>query len=192
MAFDAHGRNCGTRASYTRPARDRRLAPMSPTESQLAIDAFLEAPAGRALSGVTPQDARTILERFLECVANELQAPLETADPHALHFIVGHVLPTRYPIGDPLAISTGVVLEAYLEHSRPKIPAQRFPVMLQALRGTLPEFVEAVRTGEAVHHGLEGHGGHGDTFVRDMPKVGRNEPCPCGSAKKFKACHGRG
>lgn len=28
-------------------------------------------------------------------------------------------------------------------------------------------------------------------FVREQRKVGRNEPCPCGSGKKFKACHGR-
>lgn len=27
-------------------------------------------------------------------------------------------------------------------------------------------------------------------FVRDVPKVGRNEPCPCGSGKKYKQCHG--
>lgn len=27
-------------------------------------------------------------------------------------------------------------------------------------------------------------------FVRQGPKVGRNDPCPCGSGKKFKACHG--
>jgi preprotein translocase subunit SecA len=27
-------------------------------------------------------------------------------------------------------------------------------------------------------------------FVRDMPKVGRNEACPCGSGKKYKHCHG--
>lgn len=33
--------------------------------------------------------------------------------------------------------------------------------------------------------------GRGATFVRDASKVGRNEPCPCGSGKKFKACHGR-
>jgi SEC-C motif domain protein len=26
--------------------------------------------------------------------------------------------------------------------------------------------------------------------VRETPKVGRNEPCPCGSGKKFKRCHG--
>ncbi|HWR83941.1 MAG TPA: preprotein translocase subunit SecA [Candidatus Deferrimicrobium sp.] len=28
------------------------------------------------------------------------------------------------------------------------------------------------------------------TFRRDMPKVGRNDPCPCGSGKKYKKCHG--
>ncbi len=25
---------------------------------------------------------------------------------------------------------------------------------------------------------------------REAPKVGRNEPCPCGSGKKYKKCHG--
>lgn len=30
-----------------------------------------------------------------------------------------------------------------------------------------------------------------ETFVREQPKVGRNEPCPCGSGKKFKQCHGK-
>jgi uncharacterized protein len=29
------------------------------------------------------------------------------------------------------------------------------------------------------------------TVRRDAPKVGRNDPCPCGSGKKFKACHGK-
>ena len=28
------------------------------------------------------------------------------------------------------------------------------------------------------------------TVRRDTPKVGRNEPCPCGSGKKYKKCHG--
>ncbi|MPY88143.1 MAG: preprotein translocase subunit SecA [Luteitalea sp.] len=28
------------------------------------------------------------------------------------------------------------------------------------------------------------------TVRRDMPKVGRNDPCPCGSGKKYKKCHG--
>lgn len=28
------------------------------------------------------------------------------------------------------------------------------------------------------------------TIVRDAPKVGRNDPCPCGSGRKYKKCHG--
>jgi preprotein translocase subunit SecA len=50
--------------------------------------------------------------------------------------------------------------------------------------------------------GAEGGGGEGplarprveaepvETFVRQEKKVGRNEPCPCGSGKKYKHCHG--
>jgi len=29
------------------------------------------------------------------------------------------------------------------------------------------------------------------TFVRDEKKIGRNDPCPCGSGKKYKQCHGK-
>ena len=28
------------------------------------------------------------------------------------------------------------------------------------------------------------------TYQRDDEKVGRNDPCPCGSGKKYKNCHG--
>ncbi len=28
-------------------------------------------------------------------------------------------------------------------------------------------------------------------FKRDHEKIKRNDPCPCGSGKKFKQCHGR-
>ena len=35
-------------------------------------------------------------------------------------------------------------------------------------------------------------GGSGqETIRREEPKVGRNDPCPCDSGKKFKKCHGR-
>jgi SEC-C motif-containing protein len=30
------------------------------------------------------------------------------------------------------------------------------------------------------------------TIVRSAPKVGRNDPCPCGSGKKYKHCCGKG
>jgi uncharacterized protein len=30
-----------------------------------------------------------------------------------------------------------------------------------------------------------------ETVKRDVPKPGRNDPCSCGSGKKFKLCHGK-
>ncbi len=36
----------------------------------------------------------------------------------------------------------------------------------------------------------EGEAG-AEPFVREGRKVGRNDPCPCGSGKKFKQCHGK-
>ena len=33
--------------------------------------------------------------------------------------------------------------------------------------------------------------GKQETIHRDAPKVGRNDPCPCGSGKKYKNCCGR-
>ncbi|MFK0571949.1 SEC-C metal-binding domain-containing protein [Endozoicomonas sp.] len=32
---------------------------------------------------------------------------------------------------------------------------------------------------------------HTGTLIRETPKTGRNDPCPCGSGKKFKKCCGR-
>lgn len=29
------------------------------------------------------------------------------------------------------------------------------------------------------------------TYIRGTPKVGRNDPCPCGSGRKYKQCHGK-
>ncbi|WP_368490558.1 tetratricopeptide repeat protein [Clostridium sp. BJN0013] len=30
-----------------------------------------------------------------------------------------------------------------------------------------------------------------DTYIREEPKIGRNDPCPCGSGKKYKKCCGK-
>jgi preprotein translocase subunit SecA len=42
------------------------------------------------------------------------------------------------------------------------------------------------------NHGHHHHHGHhhraAQTFRRAAPKVGRNDPCPCGSGKKHKKC----
>ncbi|HHX8311991.1 TPA: preprotein translocase subunit SecA [Vibrio diabolicus] len=58
---------------------------------------------------------------------------------------------------------------------------------------------EAARRAQAQHaaaqnplsEGEESEEGSNQPMVRDERKVGRNEPCPCGSGKKYKQCHGK-
>jgi len=40
-------------------------------------------------------------------------------------------------------------------------------------------------------HGGDGDSGSQEPAKRDDNKVGRNDPCPCGSGKKYKKCHGQ-
>ncbi|MGO9607890.1 MAG: preprotein translocase subunit SecA [Candidatus Binataceae bacterium] len=40
-------------------------------------------------------------------------------------------------------------------------------------------------------HGGEAQDAGAQTVKRDAEKVGRNDPCPCGSGKKYKRCHGK-
>lgn len=41
---------------------------------------------------------------------------------------------------------------------------------------------------DTVHEFVQEHAAEADVGRR---KVGRNEPCPCGSGRKFKRCHGK-
>jgi preprotein translocase subunit SecA len=50
--------------------------------------------------------------------------------------------------------------------------------------------VSALPEGEDMPAGEEEEEEH-QPFVRGGRKVGRNEPCPCGSGKKYKQCHGK-
>jgi preprotein translocase subunit SecA len=61
----------------------------------------------------------------------------------------------------------------------------------------LPEFKHNERRmvmsgggGGAAAAGPDGDGEKQKTVRREQPKVGRNEPCPCGSGKKYMKCHG--
>jgi preprotein translocase subunit SecA len=66
--------------------------------------------------------------------------------------------------------------------------------------GRRAELTARVPVGMASHsqmdafHSSGGGGGAGQQNVqvqRSVPKVGRNDPCPCGSGKKYKYCHGK-
>jgi preprotein translocase subunit SecA len=52
------------------------------------------------------------------------------------------------------------------------------------------QHAEASAFGEEAEEGVDADNPSATPFVREAPKVGRNDPCPCGSGKKYKQCHG--
>ncbi len=56
--------------------------------------------------------------------------------------------------------------------------------------GVSGEPLESGEFGQNVDAAARSEGPVASPFVRAVPKVGRNDPCPCGSGKKYKHCHG--
>jgi uncharacterized protein YchJ len=52
------------------------------------------------------------------------------------------------------------------------------------------EFADELDDNDLDREELEEDDYYPETFVRAEPKIGRNEPCPCGSGKKYKKCCG--
>ena len=63
--------------------------------------------------------------------------------------------------------------------------------LLECVRGEQPEpIAEAPKAPEMSFNRGEDSSPAKKTVVRAEEKVGRNDPCPCGSGKKYKKCHG--
>ncbi len=85
------------------------------------------------------------------------------------------------PIADPEEVQ-----EAPAE--MPEEPKQR----LQETKENLDELSETQQQQQAAQRSDTRAPQPRTPIVNNGPKIGRNDPCPCGSGKKFKQCHGRG
>jgi preprotein translocase subunit SecA len=82
--------------------------------------------------------------------------------------------------------------EEQVEEEEPKLGANE--QQRQAAKQSMEDFTRNVqRKKEKELADLNFVGGDGSTAARPVnggQKVGRNDPCPCGSGKKYKKCHG--
>ncbi len=116
----------------------------------------------------------------------------------------GRAEPT--PAGEPVPVPTGAVASAAPQAARQAAPApaprpntpdifQR-PQRMQENRPAASSALFGAPTAAAATAPKPARVGGDDVGVRtvrrDVPKVGRNDDCPCGSGKKYKKCHGAG
>jgi len=65
------------------------------------------------------------------------------------------------------------------------------PQRMVLTRGEMPEMTPEMMPQEMATASEAGRGGAIETVRREGRKIGRNEPCPCGSGKKYKKCCGQ-
>ena len=84
---------------------------------------------------------------------------------------------------------------ADMRHNIEKDVADRFFRQVAShedfVRRQQAEVAYQLKAQEAGYQVVQRQDGRGAELRRDTPKVGRNDPCPCGSGKKYKLCHGR-
>lgn len=161
---------------------------MSTREIRLETAAFLDSTQAKALAGPAREEVRKIVDAFLACAYDQVGIAPRHLDGEHMHGIVGHLLPGHFGRKDPLATHAVAVLRAYLEFLGENAVVTQMYEVRRALEETAGEFEETVRTGMVAHHAPKKAE---KPFVHQAAKVGRNDPCPCGSGKKFKACCAR-
>ena len=161
---------------------------MASRPATLETAEFLDSEHAKALE-IPQDDVRRIAQAFLEVCYEDVGKKPRLMDAGDAHAALGHCLPGRMKRGDPLAAHVPDVLRAFVAHLEEVEIVPHVFELRRGLEATFGEFQEAVRTGREAHHGHQ-HGRQ-DPFVHGAAKLGRNDPCSCGSGKKYKKCHGR-
>lgn len=161
---------------------------MTTREIRLESAAFLDSAQAKSLAAPPREDVRKIVDAFLSCAYDQIGVAPRLLDGEHMHGIVGHLLPGHFGRKDPLAAHAITVLRAYIDFLNENSVVTQLYEIRSALEGTAAEFEETVRTGEVAHHAPRKPE---KPFVHQAAKVGRNDPCPCGSGRKFKACCAR-
>ncbi len=85
---------------------------------------------------------------------------------------------------------TDVIFKVRMGAAPSQTAGTSMPISMSHADATGSGFAGAARDEQAAMR-AQGEQPKAETIRRDQPRVKRNDPCPCGSGKKFKQCHGR-
>ena len=105
--------------------------------------------------------------------------------------IAGRVFKVRVRInGQPQPVQRNIQMNA--QHQEAQSMSQAAGAAAQQAQQQASSNFNSYSSRQAAGRVMAGaRQGDNITVRRTMPKVGRNDPCPCGSGKKYKQCHGR-
>jgi hypothetical protein len=174
-------------------ARDGTLRGMAQKEIRLDLAAFVDSAPARALfatpDGPAPAVVRRIAEAFFTAAYDEVGKHPRLLDGDDLRVLAAELLPGFFAPRDPAAEHVPTVLERLLAHLQETEVVPHAFELRRALDDATDAFLALVRSGKNERRRVSA--AEARPFVHGAPKLGRNDPCSCGSGKKYKKCHGK-
>jgi len=160
---------------------------MATKQVALSVSAFLDSRWAARLRGIDEDVVRKIAEDFVELCYSALGKEPRFLDGEDVRALVVSRLPGRFAKKDANVAHVRAVLSALIEHlAESAVMTQLFEVK-NALGPACEECVAIVRSGRNAPEAQKAD----DPFVHGASKLGRNDPCSCGSGQKYKKCHGK-
>lgn len=157
---------------------------MPAPNAELLVAEFLDSPAGRGSAGLKPAELRRAASLLVAAALEDLGVEPRLLDRETVRELLLGCVARRLGERDPLTAAIPEVARAffrYLGESRMVPNAFEIEMALADIDGEFAAAARAVRPEQRVS-------GRTEPIVNRAAKVGRNEPCPCGSGKKFKQC----
>lgn len=156
-------------------------------EQRLELARFLDSRAARSLAGLAREELKAFVLLVLESVHQRLGKETSEIDGEDVRALLLEVLPAQLAKADPIAPEVPRILEAFFDYLEEEHIAVHSFERRQALANHGDAFLQAVSENSNKRRAPV----EAETFVHGASKLGRNDPCSCGSGKKFKKCHGK-
>jgi len=158
-------------------------------EVMLDVASFLDSEQARSLRGIGREGLRAIATAFVGAAYEDLGKRPRFLDGEDARQLLGECLPGRFARKDSLAEHVPAVVDAFVEHLVATEVVTQAWELRAGIAQAMPAFVDLVKSGR---NEPRVSGERTRPVVHHADKLGRNDPCFCGSGKKFKKCHGKG
>jgi hypothetical protein len=160
---------------------------MPKKEIALELAAFLDSPQASRLT-VGRDEIHGIAEALLTVCYDQIGKQPRFLDSEDVTGLLTRELAPWFAPRDPSVEHAPAVIRAYFEHlETTQVVTQAYEIG-RALDESMDSLLDEVRSGRNTERQVARTR---DPFVHGASKLGRNDPCSCGSGKKYKKCHGK-
>jgi hypothetical protein len=140
---------------------------------ELWVSDFLDRPQGQEAATRVGPNAPAILASFLDAACHGGKEPGDVEETDVAHALLDHVASLQLP--SPARDAVPELVARFLADLQDVGRLSGGRTLAAQVRAAAPAF----RTRAA---------GRPPSLDRPAPKIGRNDPCPCGSGRKYKQC----